>query len=64
MNNETISTWKKKLIAFKVFLPIVIKAIIQLYEEIMEAYDEQNMQRLKTLNEVSKEMGKFENYNN
>lgn len=42
-----MSNWKKALLAFKVFLPIIIKSVINLWEEIMDAYDKNNIAELQ-----------------
>ena len=41
-----MSNWKKTLLTFKVFLPIIIKSVINLWQEILDAYEENNMQQL------------------
>ena len=43
---EKLTKWKKILLALKVFLPIIIKGIIDTWKEILDAYDEKNMEAL------------------
>lgn len=44
-----LTKWKKILIALKVFLPIIIGGIIDTWKEIVEAYDDNNIEQLHLL---------------
>lgn len=44
-----LTKWKKILIALKVFLPIIISGIIDTWKEIVDAYDDNNIEQLHLL---------------
>lgn len=57
---EKLNKWKKILLALKVFLPIIIKGIIDTWKEILDAYDENNMQALAYIAEEVENLAKKE----
>ena len=53
-----MSKWKKTYLAIKVFLPILIKGILELWNQIMEAYEENNLKQLHETAEIVEELAK------
>lgn len=50
--------YKKILLTLQVFLPILIKGILNLWNEIMEAYEDSNIEQLNLMGEYAeKQMG-------
>lgn len=53
-----MSKWRKVLLALKVFLPILVKGIIDLWNEILDAYEENNLANLHAIGEKVEEYKK------
>lgn len=43
--------WKKMLIGIKVFAPILIKGLVELWNELLDAYDKNNLDKLAQVRE-------------
>ena len=50
-----MSKWRKVLLALKVFLPILVKGVIDLWNEILDAYEENNIAQLNQIGEKVEE---------
>ena len=44
---------KKIILTLKVFVPILVKGLLNLWQEIMEAYEENNVKQLNLMGELS-----------